>query len=62
VKGVRYIVDNKGRRTAVILDLKIHRELWEDICDVMVAQKRLKEPRVPFAEVEANLRKARKLP
>jgi hypothetical protein len=62
VKGIRYIVDNKGRRTAVILDLKIHAELWEDICDVFVAKKRLKEPRVPLAEVVAGLPKARKVP
>jgi hypothetical protein len=62
MKGIRYVVDNKGRRTAVILDLKIHRELWEDICDVLVAEKRLKEPRIPFAHVEAGLRKRRKVP
>ena len=61
MKGIRYIVDNKGRRTAVILDLKIHGELWEDICDHLIALQRLKEPRVPFAEVKAGLPKARKI-
>jgi len=31
--GIRYLTDEKGRKLAVQIDLKEHRELWEDIRD-----------------------------
>ena len=41
--GIRYLTDEKGRRVAVQINLDKHRELWEDIEDVLpahVARKR----------------------
>ncbi len=61
MKGIQYIVDSKGQKKAVILDLKIHADLWEDIQDVLVARKRVNEPRIPLEEVKAQLRKNGKL-
>ena len=61
MKGVRYLVDDKGEAEAVVIDLKVHRALWEDIQDVLLARKRLKEPRIPFERVVERLRKAGKL-
>jgi hypothetical protein len=29
--GLQYVTDEKGREVAVRIDLKKHRELWEDI-------------------------------
>jgi hypothetical protein len=29
--GIKFITDEKGRKTAVIIDLKKHKALWEDI-------------------------------
>jgi hypothetical protein len=28
--GIQFVTDDKGRRTAVLIDLKKQRELWED--------------------------------
>ncbi len=41
--GIQYVTDEKGRKIAVQIDLTKHRELWEDIQDVLVSRSR--EPR-----------------
>ncbi len=28
--GIQYVTDEKGRKVAVQIDLKMHRELWEE--------------------------------
>lgn len=60
-RGYRFIVDEHGKLSAVILDLKKHGQLWEDLQDVLASRKRSKEPRVSLVEVEARLRKFGKL-
>jgi len=57
MKGVQFVVDNKGKKKAVMLDLEEWGELWEDIYDVMVAQSRRSEPTVPWAEIKARIPK-----
>lgn len=53
--GIQYVTDEKGRRVAVQIDLKKHRELWEDIQDVLVSRSRRHEKRIPLANVKAGL-------
>jgi hypothetical protein len=31
MNGIQFVTDEKGRKVAVQIDLKKHRELWEDI-------------------------------
>lgn len=62
LKGVRFIVDDKGKKTGVIIDLKDNAELWEDIYDRAGARRRLREPRVSLQAVKARLRRLDKLP
>ena len=62
LKGVRFIVDEKGEKTGVVIDLKNNAELWEDICDRAVARRRAREPRVSLQAVKARLRRLDKLP
>ena len=62
LKGVRFIVDDKGERTGVVIDLKDNAELWEDIYDRAVARRRAREPRVSLQTVKARLRRLGKLP
>ena len=51
----QFIVDAKGRRTAVLLPLKRYQELMEDLHDLaVVAERRAEEP-VPLEEVERRL-------
>ena len=57
MKGVQYVVDDKGKAQAVIIDLKQNRKLWEDFWDLLVSQSRKNEPRVSWDEVKAQLRK-----
>ena len=59
--GIQYVTDEKGRKVAVQIDLKKHRELWEDIEDVLVSRARRHERRIPLAKVKAGLVKSGKL-
>lgn len=59
--GIQYVTDEKGRRVAVQIDLSKHRELWEDIADVLVSRSRRHERRVPLTTVKARLVKSGKL-
>ena len=51
MKGVSYLVDDDGKKTAVILSLAQHRRLWEDIHDRMVIESRKHELRETLEQV-----------
>ena len=55
MKGVKYVVDDKGEKTAVIIDLKKYGVLWEDFQDTMIARLRANEPRETFESVKKRL-------
>jgi hypothetical protein len=59
--GIQYIVDAKGRKIAVQIDLRKHKALWEDLQDVLVARSRQSEKSVPLEEVKASLMRRRRL-
>lgn len=61
MKGIQFLTDEKGKKTAVQIDLKKYGELWEDFCDNIVADQRADEPRESLEVVEKRLRKLRKL-
>lgn len=48
MKGVNYITDEQGNKTAVIISLKNYKEEIEDFLDGLEAQDRLEEPSVDF--------------
>jgi hypothetical protein len=52
--GIQFVTDDKGRRTAVLIDLKKHRGLWEDFWDGLVSESRRKEKSIPYQEYHAN--------
>jgi hypothetical protein len=60
MSGIQYLTDEKGRKVAVQIDLKKHRELWEDIQDVLVSRSRRLEKRIPLEKVKAGLLKSGK--
>jgi hypothetical protein len=60
--GIRYLTDENGRKVAVQIDLKKHRELWEDLQDVLVSRSRRHEKRIPLDKVKTGLIKSGKLP
>ena len=59
--GIQYVTDESGRKVAVLIDLKTHRELWEDIEDVLVSRSRRHEKRIPLDKVKERLIKGGKL-
>ena len=46
MKRTQFVTDDKGRKTAVLIDLKEHGKLWEDFYDSLRAHTRADEPRV----------------
>jgi hypothetical protein len=61
MSGIQYVTDEKGRKVAVLIDLKKHRELAEDIEDVLVSRSRRDEKRISLEKVKAGLSKSGKL-
>lgn len=59
MRGVRYLIDENGQKTAVLIDLKRHGEIWEDFYDRAVAEVRKKEPRESIATVRKRIAKRR---
>lgn len=55
LEGIQFVTDITGKQTAVLLDLTIYGELWEDIYDVLLSQERADEPREPLEEVKQML-------
>jgi hypothetical protein len=52
--GIQFITDEKGRKTAAVIDLKKHKALWEDIEDVLVSRLRRHEKRIPLDKVKSR--------
>ena len=57
--GIQYLVDEKGRETAAVIDLDIYGDVWEDIHDLLVVESRLNEPRVRWEDTKQKLRQKR---
>lgn len=53
--GIEFLLDRKGRRKAVLIDLKKHKQLWEDLYDAYFAHDRRKEPRESLASVKRRI-------
>lgn len=50
--GIEFVIDRKGRKKAVLIDLKKHKGLWEGLFDAYVAHSRRNEPRESLAKVK----------
>jgi hypothetical protein len=51
--GIQFVTDAKGRKTAVLIDLKKHKVVWEDFWDGLVAESRRKEKSTGYDEYRA---------
>ena len=60
MKGIRFVVDDKGRKVAVIIDLKRWGALLEDFFDLAAAEERRNEPLVPLEEALGEHREDKK--
>ena len=46
------MIDEGGKKTAAVIDLRRHGRAWEDFYDSLVAEDRAKEPRESLAAVK----------
>jgi hypothetical protein len=54
MNGIQYVTDDKGKKTAVLIDLKKHGAIWEDFWDGLVSESRRKEKEIPYEEYRAS--------
>ena len=50
------MVDERGQKTAAVIDLRKHEQLWEDFYDTLIAKSRAREPRESLASVRQRLK------
>ncbi|MBM3215110.1 hypothetical protein FJZ36_09370 [Candidatus Poribacteria bacterium] len=53
MKGVHFIVDEKGKPRSVVIDL--WGELWEDVYDTMLSESNETDSPLPWEEVKERL-------
>jgi hypothetical protein len=56
--GIQFVIGEKGRKTAVLIDLEKHKAIWEDFWDGLVSESRRKEKSMPYEEYRAKRLKA----
>ena len=61
MRGVKFLVDKSGKKTAVVLDLRKNAALWEDVYDSALACSRAREPRESLTGVRRRLQRTGKL-
>lgn len=55
MRGIQYVTDTKGKRTAVQISLEEWGEIWEDIYDVLVSEARKSEPTVSWKQLKREM-------
>ena len=53
----QYVVDDKGRKTGVLLSVKQYEKLLEDLHDLAVVAERRREKPIPLEEMKRRLKK-----
>ena len=52
----QYIIDNEGKKMAVILPIELYEQLLEDLHDLAVVAERRDEPIISFDEMKKRLK------
>jgi len=60
-KAEEYIVDKKGRKKSIILDIGEYEELLEDIASLALIADTKDEAKVPFEEIKRRLKASGRL-
>lgn len=61
MRGIKYLYNSKGKRSAILIDLEKNRALWEDFLDVAIARVREKEPTESWTTVRRRLERSGRL-
>jgi len=54
--GISFMVDERGNKTAAVIDLRRHRRIWEDFYDALLVESRARDPRESLNEVRRRLK------
>lgn len=60
MSGITFMVDERGAKTAAVIDLRKHGRIWEDFYDALRAKSRAHEPRESLEFVKRRLKATRK--
>jgi len=55
VKSVEFVVDDEGKKKAVLINLKKHGEVCEDFYDILRVKERESEPRESLDDVKKKV-------
>ena len=55
MKGIQFLINEKGEKVSVLLDLAEWGDLWEDFYDVMVSRSRQNEEEVSWDDLKAEI-------
>ena len=56
MRGIKFVVDDVGKKKAVLIDLEEWGELWEDFYDVLTSESRKDEPTVPWSDLKEAMK------
>jgi hypothetical protein len=59
MKGVNYITDGQGNKTAVVISMKNYKEELEDFLDGLEAQSRVNEPSTEYKKAVTKILKSK---
>lgn len=55
MKGIQFVVDENGKQTAVVIDLKEHGLIWEDFYDNLLIEQRVNGPMETLEEAKKKV-------
>jgi len=55
MKGIQFVIDDSGKKKAVLIDLEEWGELWEDFYDLLVTESRKREKTIPWEDIKAEM-------
>ena len=53
--GINFVINEKGKKSAVVIDLKRYGKLWEDFYDAITVKQRKNEPSETLKIVKSRL-------
>jgi hypothetical protein len=59
MSGIDFVTDERGKKKAVLIDLRKHGQLWEDIYDSFVCESRKKDSRESLESVRRRIKAKR---
>ena len=57
MEGIEYIIDEKGERKSIVIDLKKWGELVEDLLDAIEVKQRIEEESIPYRVARKDILK-----